>query len=89
VGSEDLGFQAGTVIYPNPTKDILTIQLGPESDLTRLELFDMSGKLVQYIVPIDSKLTYQFNCERLPQGMYRLMVQTNKGVISHQVAIIK
>ena len=36
----------GLVVYPNPTQDILKVDLGAEGLNTRIMLLDVSGKLI-------------------------------------------
>ena len=77
--------------FPNPIKDIVTIQLEhlPQLSLTSLELqvLDIQGKMIhtfdltKYQL-IDGSISFEWNTGKLPSGMYLL---TLKGDIEPQV----
>jgi hypothetical protein len=58
------------VVYPNPTAGLLTVQ-HPEG-LTRLQVFDVMGKLV-LTVPVEAGTETRLDLSEQPKGIYLLM----------------
>jgi hypothetical protein len=66
---------AGLQIYPNPTKDILTIQGEVES----VKVLDLTGNVVRETS--DAVLTLS----NLKSGLYLLQLQTAKGTVLEKI----
>ncbi len=64
-----------TVIYPNPTTDILNVQT--EQKISKIEIFDMSGKL--WKSNIESK---SINVSTLAKGIYLIKIYTSESIIN-------
>ncbi|WP_420572614.1 T9SS type A sorting domain-containing protein [Kordia sp.] len=64
-------------IYPNPTDDIIHINLGNENFLSAI-LYDVSGKKIKTI----HKAT--FSLKELSQGVYIIKIFTQSGNVSHK-----
>lgn len=71
VGMNELKQNLGIAIFPNPTRNLLSIsvQYIPENNILRL--YDLQGRL---ILQQELKLTQQLNLQELPQGIYMLKV---------------
>ena len=67
-------------IYPNPVKDVLTI----EGNYTSVDVFDMFGKLV-----LSSEYTKNINVSTLANGIYMLNITTEKGIQTQKITITK
>ena len=67
-------------IYPNPVKDVLTI----EGNYTSVDVFDMFGKLV-----LSSEYTKNINVSTLANGIYMLNIITEKGIQTQKITITK
>ena len=67
-------------IYPNPVKDVLTI----EGNYTSVDVFDMFGKLV-----LSSEYTKNINVSTLANGIYMLNITTEKGTQTQKITITK
>ena len=64
-------------IYPNPVKDVLIIENG-ELKIENVEIYDGSGrKIVNY-----SLSTNQINVSALPQGIYFVKLEMEKGTVT-------
>ncbi len=63
-------------LYPNPSKDVATIEGLNPSSKTTLSLFTISGKLLQQSVTMGA--TYTFNLQKLASGSYYIKIQTDK-----------
>jgi hypothetical protein len=66
-------------IYPNPTQDLITIQL-PSNKALKLTatISDISGKK-WFSKPFNSGELLQINVETLPKGIYLIQLETEKG----------
>jgi WD40 repeat protein len=68
-----------TIVFPNPIKDLLTIELqNPILNTTIVKIYDSKGVLIEQIsnnkLPIGStSLTY--NCSHLPAGKYFITIE--------------
>ncbi|MEM8907747.1 MAG: T9SS type A sorting domain-containing protein [Bacteroidota bacterium] len=82
-------FPTKVLVYPNPTKDQVTVQLG-ESINTDLEyeLIDALGKVIQRGLINQGSIHHAVNLDRLPTGIYFLRMG-NAQVGFHQERIIK
>ncbi len=88
VGSDDIHLLTTALIYPNPTSDILTIQVPSSVVVEKIDIWNTAGKLSRTI-PGNGQYTWQTDCSELPQGIYTLMVHTSTGISPHQVTIIR
>ncbi len=68
-------------LYPNPTKNQFTIQLGNALELENLNIYDNLGKLV-----LNSKEA-TIDTSKLASGLYVVEIQTNKGKGSKKLII--
>uniref|UniRef100_UPI0040488D09 T9SS type A sorting domain-containing protein n=2 Tax=Flavobacterium sp. TaxID=239 RepID=UPI0040488D09 len=79
------------VIYPNPSKDIVNIELRdrnnlPEKDaIISGELFDLMGQTKAKVEITNNKAT--FSVQGLNKGIYVLKIYINDQVESHQIAV--
>ncbi len=67
-------------IYPNPVKDVLTI----EGNYTSIEVLDILGNLV-----LSSKATKNINVSSLADGVYMLNIKTENGIAAKKITIAK
>ncbi len=63
-------------LYPNPSKDVITINGLHASAKTTLSLFSVSGKLIQQ--SSSSNESYQFNIQKLAAGSYYVRIQSGE-----------
>ena len=63
-------------LYPNPTSDFLNIKSSQK--ISKIEIYDMSGKLVRSEKLKDEKV----NVQSLLNGNYLLKIQTENGVVT-------
>jgi uncharacterized repeat protein (TIGR02543 family) len=64
--------------YPNPVKEFLTISLGNNSTIMGYEIFDISGKRIEFKSNHDSNI---IKVSRFSKGVYLLKVQTDTGML--------
>ena len=67
----------GIVVYPNPTKDIITIETRLEIEV---ELYDMMGKKV-----IEESNIKRLDLSKLPNGIYNMVILYNSSRYSKKV----
>ena len=65
-----------TTFYPNPTSDILNIET--QQKISRIEIFDMSGKLLKTADGKDKKVSVL----NLNKGMYLIRLYTENGAVN-------
>lgn len=82
IGLKELGI-IDFNIYPNPTHDILNIEYKAGIESKEITLFDVNGKLIQWIN--SQKESIQIDLSDLPKGIYGLKITTKQGVISQSV----
>jgi hypothetical protein len=80
-GMAELGRQMGLDVFPNPTRNILNINIRTLPDHTQIELYDAQGKVVME-QPL--KMTQQMNLESLSQGLYILKIGDWRGQVIKQ-----
>lgn len=66
-------------VYPNPVKDILNVSLKNNANLSKLELFSMTGRLVKYTN------TNTLNMNDLSSGLYLLNIVSDAGTITKKI----
>ncbi|MBT3570741.1 MAG: T9SS type A sorting domain-containing protein [Flavobacteriales bacterium] len=67
-------------IYPNPVKDVLTI----EGNYTSVDMFDILGNLI-----LSSEYVKTINVSSLADGVYMLNIKTENGIAVKKITITK
>jgi hypothetical protein len=80
VEDDNLEVSSTYLVYPNPVKDILTI----DGNYTKVEVIDMFGKLV-----LSSENNKTINVSSLANGIYMLNIKSNKGTQTQKITISK
>jgi hypothetical protein len=74
------------LIYPNPVKDILNINItNAQDNVTRASLFDNNGKLIHSVQLVSG--TNNIDMTRFAKGMYMLTLKNSNGI--QNIKIIK
>jgi dienelactone hydrolase len=84
VSIKENDFSADVQIFPNPTNDILNIVTRNNALLTKIELFDVKGSLLN----VFSYETKQINMESFASGIYFLKLKTENGFVLKKVVKI-
>jgi len=74
------------LVYPNPAKDYLNVDLGSETAKS-IQLFNVLGKLVYESNDVNGLVV--INKNKLPQGMYTLVVQFENAKAYSQKVVFK
>ncbi len=61
-------------VYPNPANDILTISIDNESEVDRIEILDLTGRLVMVQNIENENSIIQLNVSDLPEGVYLVRI---------------
>ena len=69
----------GMAIFPNPVKDVLTINY--DKAISQIDVYDVNGKLVKTFTTVDNTI----NVSDLSEGVYMLNIQTEEGLIVRKI----
>jgi hypothetical protein len=77
-------------VFPNPTSDLLIIQLIDinKENLT-VELFDMSGKLIETTTLLQGSTIAYFDTKTLYSGLYLIKISNGNSVTTKKVVVSK
>ncbi len=86
-GVEELVVENEIRIYPNPTSDMLHIELPDGLRVTGCRLHDIVGKVVMGFTDTHKGRVRTYNVSGLSAGLYWLVVETEDGRYSEKVVI--
>ncbi|MGY8988109.1 MAG: T9SS type A sorting domain-containing protein [Flavobacteriales bacterium] len=69
-------------IYPNPTKDILNVDL-PENEVFSVSMFTIEGKLISREINVMNSIS--ISSADIAKGQYILQIENNKGTFNQKV----
>ena len=67
-------------VYPNPTSDILNIEVPPSVEITNANLYSMLGKNIEVSLTQNT-----LDISNLSRGVYFLTLETNQGSLTQKV----
>ena len=67
-------------VYPNPTSDIINIEIPPSVEITNAKLYNMLGKNIGV-----SLTSNRIDISNLSSGIYLLSLETNQGSLTQKV----
>lgn len=67
------------VAYPNPTKDIITIDVGESHELKEISIYNLLGGVIA------NSGASTIDLSHLPKGSYFVQVVTNKGTVTRRI----
>jgi hypothetical protein len=77
-------------MYPNPVVNELNIELvlNGQTDLNFI-ITDMAGKqvLTDAVSKVAGNYRHQLNMSKVASGIYNLQIQSNQGVVTHQIVV--
>lgn len=68
-------------LFPNPAANYCQIELGPDMQLTRVSVIDMSGKIVLTLTEPN------INLREIPSGQYLVEIETDKGITTRKLSV--
>jgi len=75
------------LVYPNPAKDIFTVQLSKEVNDANVVIYSMDGKVVRNLVLNGTGRTAEIAVSDLASGMYLVKVVANGEVLTKRLNI--
>ncbi len=89
VSVEEVSNNVDVTPYPNPAQNFIQIPFNDVSGLASINVFDISGKLVETIVvSINSGETLKFDVSNLENGMYTFGLRYEDGNVSNFNVVI-
>ncbi|MEO2084782.1 MAG: T9SS type A sorting domain-containing protein [Marinoscillum sp.] len=76
-------------VYPNPTKNNLTIILKENKEIRKIEFVDYSGKIIQPNKVSRKKNQVKINVANLEKGLYILNLSSDKQIYTVKIIIEK
>ena len=86
-GIEQITNNTDIVIYPNPTKGMLNVELRMFNENTNLQITDILGNTVKQIKVQNSQFTTDIS--DLNEGVYNVSIISNEGVVNKRVVIVR
>jgi uncharacterized delta-60 repeat protein len=88
VGVEELGALSLMEVYPNPTEDMITLELNAAkaSDL-KLTIMNVSGQVVyaEEMTQLYGPYQKSISLKKLAKGVYQLQLISNEGIINKKI----
>lgn len=91
LSTNDLTLNDDIIVYPNPAKDYITIKVNNsyKGDNLRINIFDMSGKLVLDKVSQILSNDVKIDTNQLISGMYQMVIFTDNKKFTKKIMINK
>ncbi len=77
------------LLYPNPARTSLTIEVGDDLKTERLSIIDVLGATVYQEAATEIHSKHHLDISKLATGHYILRIQTKKGLVNRSFQIIK
>jgi len=76
-------------VYPNPTDNLLTVELSNGAGITHAVVYDLQGRIVADMSNAGGRSTATVNVHSIPAGVYLLRVTDTDGKEYHQKIVKK
>ena len=76
-------------VYPNPTDDVLFIELRGGAGIANIALYDLQGRIVETVPTARLHDTATIDMKSIPAGVYVLRVTDTNGKEYHQKIVRK
>lgn len=76
-------------VYPNPTNDVVNIDLGDAYWVESIHIVDILGKSINNTTLQQQIQHHQMQLTNLPAGQYFIRIKTDKGIYTEKITIIK
>lgn len=84
---EDLNMENSIALYPNPTKKQFFIENSSSLKLERVEIFDVSGRLISDIDVSNTSSVKTINLENTSKGMYFVNIYSGSNFITKKLLV--
>lgn len=85
IGVSENNNQKQVTVFPNPSNGEFTIQSEESNAIVNMELFDVSGKLLDHFEGSETELKRNYSF--LPKGNYFLKITTEQNYETHKIII--
>ena len=76
-------------MYPNPAKDVVTLQYDLAVANATVEVFDVTGRLIQNVALNSFSGTNELNVSAYPAGVYLVLVKQGAAVVSSSKLVVE
>ncbi|GAB5558342.1 MAG: hypothetical protein SchgKO_25550 [Schleiferiaceae bacterium] len=87
IGIGDIEGLKTMVAFPNPTSEILNVELEGISQTVEFSLINSLGKELRTKTQSGPEIHFQWNVQNLPPGIYILRARTKEDVITEKISI--
>jgi len=87
-GIQQIDDAKNLALYPNPAKNLVTIENLGNLDLERITVYNIIGQVV-YSAKAENKMKHQMDVSRFVSGMYTVRIETSAGIIVRKFEILK
>ncbi|MBO6517781.1 MAG: PKD domain-containing protein [Bacteroidia bacterium] len=88
LGVEETMPDKGYSVYPNPNNGRFKVKVDNPVSVVNMNIVDATGKKIGSIEG-SGVHEYEVELSHLPTGIYQLQINTNSGVVSKQLAVVK
>lgn len=74
-------------MYPNPAFDVLNINASKGIEMSTVSMYTLSGQRIY--TNNKQQGSYRIDTSVLPQGVYYIVIETNKGVYTNKVHVLR
>lgn len=85
-GISDPSAMNGISIFPNPANTSFVVHYS--APVSKIELYELTGRLVTSVVPADKNTEQQLSVSSLPEGLYMLRVYSASGVSTRRITVL-
>lgn len=90
VGVDEDNLLQNVKIYPNPAKDVVTVQLSNiDVQKISIDLFNLIGKRVDHYEEVNENGLYRLNLSNQPEGMYIISLKVNDVQSMQRISLIR
>jgi hypothetical protein len=76
-------------MYPNPAKDVVTLQYDLAVANATVEVFDLTGRLIKNVALNSFSGTNELNVSAYPAGIYLVLVKQGAAVVSSSKLVVE
>lgn len=87
-GINDVDLSNNIKVYPNPAQHSLKVEVLNDALINDISIINALGQLIRQ-ENYDNQRSVVLNLDGYTSGMYQLLIQTNKGLVTRKVAISK
>ena len=76
-------------MYPNPAKDVVTLQYDLAINNATVSIFDVTGRLIQNVALNSVSGSNELNVSAYPAGVYLVLVKQGAAVVSSSKLVVE